>query len=113
GDDAGGATLPRPSATLSRSAGEGRAITRRLGHIPRPPQPHLLLDLLRNLAEEGGGALLAELPVHAPLARVEAVELFARAGHADVAEAALLLHVLVRVERLRVRQDALFSPGQE
>src|SRR6266498_2129330 len=92
------------------SAGPHPALLR---HITRPSRAHLLLHLFRNLAEEWRRALLAELAVHAALERVEAVELLARAGHADVAETALLFEVFVRVERLRVRQDPLFHPRQE
>ena len=47
------------------------------------------------------------------LERVEAIELLARAGHADVAEAALLFDVVVCSSELRVRQDAFLHPGEK
>src|SRR5581483_6783207 len=72
-----------------------------------------LLGLFRNLREKWRRALIAETPVQAPLVRVEAVQLLARARHADVAEATLLFDVLILLERVGVRQDAFLHAGEK
>ncbi len=51
--------------------------------------------------------------MHPAFVAMNAVELLPSARHADVAEAALLLDVFVRLERVGVREDALLHPRQE
>ena len=51
--------------------------------------------------------------MHAPFKRVQAIQLLARARHPDVAEPALLLDVVVLLERLRMRKDSFLHPGEK
>src|SRR5262249_48730361 len=96
GHHARGAALPPPSPRLSPTPSRPRerasdpwpARRGRGGPRRPPPRPRLLLHLLRDLRQEGRWRLLPELAVHAALEGVQAVQLLARAGHADVAEAA-------------------------
>src|SRR2546426_7738505 len=67
---------------------------------------------LRHLAQEARG-LADAVAVDAPVHGVREVEALARAGEADVAEAALLLDLLGIAHRARVREDALLEAAEE
>src|SRR5437763_2803476 len=82
---------------------------------------HAHREILRDLAQETRRWIEAQLAEQRSATRKRQRQLLARPRHADVAEAPLLGH-LVRVlfafapadlaERTRVREDALFHPGE-
>ena len=61
----------------------------------------------------GHGGLGAVVAVAAAIARAGHDEGVHGAGHADVAEAALLFHLRGVVQRARVREEAFFHAGEE
>ena len=70
-----------------------------------------LQQLGRDLVDEAAARVDLEVAEDAPAPRVRQIELLHRARHADVAEAALLLDVVV--VDARVREEALLHAGHE
>src|SRR5262245_7785789 len=68
--------------------------------------------ILAHLAQEARG-LADAVAVNPPVQRVREVEALAGPREPDVAEAALLLDLLLVVHRARVREDPFFETGQE
>ena len=76
-------------------------------------RPHLLDQLLRDLADEARWRAEAVHAVQAALFGIADVQLLHRARDADVAEAAFLLEAVEVVERALVRKQPVLHPGQE
>ena len=73
------------------------------------------MQVRRNLFEEARGqtGLGHVVAVAAAVAGAGDDERVHGAGHADVAEAALLFHLVGIVQRARVREEAFFQAGEE
>ena len=116
--------MPAPSVALpDRVAGRERRAARHGGASPlaearavvrprRRPQPLALDALLRQLVEEPRRQVRVAAPVERAAGRVQHRQPLLRARHPDVAEAALLLDVVL-LDRARVREDPLLHPEHE